>query len=183
MGKIDLRTINEFRKGNKEAFEEIFYAYKDTLYYIAYFYVKNYDDANDCVQEIFIRLVNKIHLYNERKAQFETWLFALAKSVILNYIRDKNIYYEKVTISDEIVINQMDKDFKELQEILIDLEKIMGHPMYVIYILRTGYKMSFESIAGMLNTSRETVRRLYIESIKIADDYMGEENNENKQEA
>ena len=69
MGKIGLRTVIEFRNGNKEAFEEIFYTYKDTLYYVSYFYVKNYDDANDCVQEIFIRLIDKIHLYDEKHSK------------------------------------------------------------------------------------------------------------------
>ena len=183
MNKISLRTVKEFRNGNKEAFEEIFYAYKNKLYYIAYFYVRNYDDANDCVQEIFIRLVNKIHLYDEKKAPFEVWLYALAKSCILNHIRTKENYTKKVTINDEIVYSYMDKDVHDINDILYDLEILMGKQMYVIYMLRITYNLSFEKIAELTNISRETVRRLFLESVNIVNEYMKGEKYEKEQEA
>ncbi len=178
MGKIRLRTIIEFRNGNKEAFEEIFYAYKDALYYVSYFYVKNYDDANDCVQEIFIRLIDKIHLYNENQSKFDSWFFSLAKSTILNFVRAKAIYRRLVTIDDEAVDSYIDKDHREIELILIDLEDIMGYDMFIVYLLRTAYNMSFEKISKLTVLSRETARRLYYESIKIVNEYMGDNYNE-----
>ena len=46
--------------------------------------------------------------------------------------------------------------------------------MYVIYILRTAYNVSFENISQMLNLNRETTRRMYYQSLKIVDEYMGD---------
>ena len=183
MEKISLRTIKAFRKGSKEAFEEIFYAYKDSLYFISYFYVKNYDDANDCVQEIFIRLVEKIHLYDETKAPFEAWLYAMAKSCILNHIRKTDRYLRRIQVSDDEVLNFMDKDLTELNHILCDLERIMGEEMYLIYVLRIGHNLSYEHIGQITKKSRETVRRIFYESVEIANDYMKGEEDENKSKA
>lgn len=183
MEKISLRTINEFRKGKKEAFEEIFNKYKDSVYYIAYLYVKNYDEANDCVQEVFIRLIEKIHLYDETKAPFDAWFYAMARSCILNHIRKTETYFKRIQVSDEEVLNYADKDLTELNHILCDLEKIMGEEMYLIYVFRIAYDLSFEHIAQIMKKSRETVRRSYIESVKIVDDYMRGEKDEIKQKA
>lgn len=174
MGKIGLRTIIEFRNGNKEAFEEIFYTYKDTLYYVSYFYVKNYDDANDCVQEIFIRLIDKIHLYDEKHSKFESWFFSLAKSCILNFVRAKATYRKLVTIDDEAVDNYADNNHHDVELILMDLEDIMGYDMFIVYLLRTAYNMSFEKISKLTGLSRETARRMYYESVKIVNEYMGD---------
>lgn len=175
MGRVKLKTVKAFRNGDIDAFEDIFYAYKDILYYVSYFYVKDYDDANDCVQEIFIKMMNKIHLYNEYKAPFEPWLIILAKSCIINFIKCKNCYHEKVVINDNIVLNYPDNDNRLLEDTLEDLENLMGKEMYVIYILRTAYNISFENIAKMTNLKRETTRRIYYSSIDIVNKYMGDE--------
>lgn len=175
MGRVKLRTVKAFRSGDKDAFEDIFYAYKDILYYLSYFYVKDYDDANDCVQEIFIKLINKIHLYDERKAPFENWFIITAKSCIFNFLRSKERYYSKIIIDDDVVLNYPDNGNRKLEDTLSDLENLMGKEMYVIYILKTCYDVSFENLAKMTNFSRETARRMYHQSIEIVNKYMGDE--------
>lgn len=82
MGRVKLRTIMEFRNGDKQAFEEIFYAFKDILYYFSYLYVHNYDDANDCVQEIFIKIINTVDQFNDILSGFDTWVYSTARSTV-----------------------------------------------------------------------------------------------------
>ena len=83
MRRVKPRAIRAFKNGDKDAFEEIFYAYKDILYYLCYFYIRDYDDASDCVQEIFIKLTSKISLYDERKAAFEACIEKGIKDVVI----------------------------------------------------------------------------------------------------
>ena len=175
MGRVKLRTIRAFRNGDKDAFEDIFYAYKDILYYYSYFYVKNYDDANDCVQEIFIKIVNKIGLYNELRASFESWVIVTAKSCIYNFIRTKKRYFNRVVLDDDFILTVPDTNNRILEDTLYDLEELMGRETYIIYILRTGYKVSFENLSKMINMNRETIRRRYNQSLEIVKKYMGDE--------
>lgn len=180
MGRVKLRTIKDFRNGKKEAFEDIFYAYKDILYYYAYFFVKDYDDANDCVQEIFIKVVNSIEQYNELKSSFESWLFIISKSCIYNFIRTKKRYYKRVVLDDDFVLSVPDTDNRILEYTLYDLEELMGREMYVIYILRIGYNVSFENISKMTDLPRETTRRMYYKSLEIVDKYLGDDQYDEK---
>lgn len=174
MGRVKLRTVRDFRNGDKEAFEEIFYAFKDILYYFSFLYVHNYDDANDCVQEIFIKIVDTIDQYNEFRSAFDTWVYITARTTVLNFVRTKKRYAARVILDDEIVANYIDKDYSKLNHALIDLEEIMGTDMYIIYILRTGYKISFENIAKMVDSNRENVRRVYLKSLEIVKEYLEE---------
>lgn len=176
MVRVKLRTIREFRAGNKEAFDEIFYAYRDIIYYMSYYYVKNYDDANDCVQEVFIRLIKKINLFDEHKSSFNSWFYLLARHSILNVVREqihrRNNYY----LDEEAVANAPQIENRELKFILQDLEDRLGKTKYIIYIFRTAYKITFENIAIMLDLNREKVRRLYCEAVKLVIKYMEEDN-------
>ena len=47
----------------EEAFAEIFYTYKQYVFVLAMKILKNEDDANDCVQDIFQKLYFNIHQY------------------------------------------------------------------------------------------------------------------------
>ncbi len=37
-------------------------------------------DANDVVQDVFIKLLGKIYTYDRAKCKFRTWLFSLART-------------------------------------------------------------------------------------------------------
>lgn len=179
MGRVKLRTIKDFRNGNKDAFEDIFYTYRDILYYYSYFFVKDYDDANDCVQEIFMKVLSNIDSFNELKSPFDAWIIITAKSVIYNFIRTKTRHFNKIVLDDDFVLSVAEtKDCtldRTLEDTLCDLEALMGREMYVIYILRTGYNITFENIAKMTELSRETTRRMYYRSLEIVDEYLGDE--------
>lgn len=174
MGRVKLRTIIDFRNGDKQAFEEIFYAFKDILYYFSYLYVHNYDDANDCVQEIFIKIINTIDKFKDSLSQFDTWVYSTARSTVLNFIRTKKRYEARIVLDDELVANYISRDYTELNHTLYDLEKVLGKDLYVIYILRTAYDVTFDNIATLLDTNRENVRRKYLQSVKIVEEFLEE---------
>ena len=176
MERVKLRTIREFRAGNKDAFDDIFYAYRDILYYMSYYYVRDYDDANDCVQEVFIRLVNKIHLFDERKASFNSWFFLLARHSVLNTARIQIRRRMEYLLDEEAVYNTPSQENRELKLYLQELEEILGKTKYIIYVFRTAYKLTFENIAIMLDLNREKTRRLYCEALKRVVKYMEEDN-------
>ena len=176
MERVKLRTIREFRAGNKDAFDDIFYAYRDILYYMSYYYVKDYDDANDCVQEVFIRLVKKIHLFDERKSSFNSWFFLLARHSVLNTAREQARRRLGFVLDEEAVYNTPSPENRELKLYLQELEEILGKTKYIIYIFRTAYKLTFENIAIMLDLNREKTRRLYCEAVKLIVKYMEEDN-------
>lgn len=60
MKLISRITAEKLKEGDELAFEEIFYAYRNIVYFECLKKMRNPQDANDCVQEIFIKLVEKL---------------------------------------------------------------------------------------------------------------------------
>jgi RNA polymerase sigma-70 factor, ECF subfamily len=44
-------------------------------------------EANDVVQDIFVKLLGKIHTYDREKCRFRSWLFSVAHNALIDYIR------------------------------------------------------------------------------------------------
>lgn len=172
MHKLNKSTIRELKEGDKEAFNIIFSEYKDVIYYFCYHYLKNYDDANDCTQEIFLRLLQKIHMYNEKESSFYTWFISLSRNYILNFIKIKHNRMNKCTLSEESIDQTIVFNNTEIYLMLEDIEKLLGDVKYSIYVNRIGFKMTFKDIAIMLNLNPETARRMYNEAEQTVKEYL-----------
>ena len=106
----------------------------------------------------------------------------LSKRVILSFLRTQSRHRNHFYYDEEILENYADKDFTELQHSLYDLEKMMGKKMYTVFILRVGYKLSFDLIYEVTDIPRETARRLYNKSQEVIKEYIGEEEYEKRKE-
>ncbi len=68
-----------------QQFEVVFNQYGGFVYTIALALLKNRQDAEDAVQEVFIRAYRALPNYDAVKGSIETWL----RSILLNYCRDR----------------------------------------------------------------------------------------------
>ena len=59
-------------------------------------YLKNEEEAKDCVQQIFLKVITELQKY--KVAYFKSWLYMVARNHCLMQLRDKNIF---VTADDE----------------------------------------------------------------------------------
>src|SRR6185312_4468175 len=50
-------------------------------------YLKNEEDAKDCVQQIFLKVINELHKY--KVDYFKSWIYMIAKNHCLMKLRDK----------------------------------------------------------------------------------------------
>lgn len=56
---IDIKLYKEYINGNKEAFEILYNKYKDKILYFIFNIVKDYQKAEDIVQEVFLYVLKK----------------------------------------------------------------------------------------------------------------------------
>jgi len=93
-----------------KVFEEEFYPHADALYNFAYNLTYSEDDANDLVQETYMkayRFVDKYHVGTNAKA----WLFKILKNAFINQYRKNAKRPTKVDFED-IVSYQNEEDSK-----------------------------------------------------------------------
>ena len=75
-------------------------------------YLKNEEEAKDCVQQIFLKSITELNKY--KVSYFKSWLYMVAKNHCLMKLRDKNINVdiEKAHLAAEETAKQehLDKD-------------------------------------------------------------------------
>ncbi|CAN5617074.1 N/A [soil metagenome] len=82
----DLALVTRAREGDYEAFEALFDRYRLLVYRFAYQMVGRRDDAEDMVQEAFIRAYQNLHRYRD-EAKFTTWLLRIVTNLCTDQAR------------------------------------------------------------------------------------------------
>ena len=78
------------QSGNQEAFAEIVHRHSKRFYRIAYRILFLKDDAEDVVQEAFLKLWERRLLWNPNKdTKFTTWFYKIVLNLILDHNRKK----------------------------------------------------------------------------------------------
>jgi RNA polymerase sigma-70 factor, ECF subfamily len=83
MSELD-RVVQRCQQGELAAFTELFHAYEANVYRLAVTILRSEQDAEDAVQDVFLRVFEQIKKY-QGNASFKTWLTA----VTVNTCRDK----------------------------------------------------------------------------------------------
>lgn len=82
----DEELMSAFQQGDATAFNAVVGRYKDRLINFVFRYVGDYDDADDIVQETFVRVYRSRDLY-QPVAKFSTWLYTIATNLAKTELR------------------------------------------------------------------------------------------------
>lgn len=69
-------------------FEELYQAYKDMVYNLCLNYLQNKEEAEDAMQDIFVKVHKKLSSF-EARASHKTWLYRLSINTCLDHIKAK----------------------------------------------------------------------------------------------
>lgn len=82
----DADLVRRARDGNFEAFETLFERHRTLVYRFAYQMTSRRDDAEDLVQEAFVRAYQNLHRYRD-EAKFTTWLLRIVTNLCTDQVR------------------------------------------------------------------------------------------------
>lgn len=160
---LDEELIQQFIRGSKIAFELIVQRYKQRIFNFIYFQIKQHtEDAEDLCQEVFLQLYKK-PLNFRHESKFSTYLFSIAKNIVLNYFRTngrRGIKYNLLDSEDIIDNNclhqRMDSENNQ-QQFTIALNSLSFDEKQIIFLCdNEGF--SYAQISQILNINIGTVR-------------------------
>lgn len=156
---------------NERVFEEELLPQIDALYTFAYHLVYNEDDANDLVQEAYMKAYRFIHKY-EAGTNAKAWLFRILKNAFINEYRKKVRQPNKVDLEDFITYHDADEGsaytgYSDLRQDMFD--SMMGDEVTLaINKLPADFKIvillcdiegfTYEEISKIVNIPIGTVR-------------------------
>jgi RNA polymerase sigma factor (sigma-70 family) len=108
----DESLVARVQQGEPAAFDELVRRYKERLYATVYHMTSNHEDANDLVQDAFIKAYKSIGSF-KRQSSFYTWVYRIAVNRTINFLkRRKNRNHFSLDDVDGSI--QTDPDFVEL---------------------------------------------------------------------
>jgi RNA polymerase sigma-70 factor (ECF subfamily) len=86
---------------NEETFNEIVNRYGNKIYRTALRITHNPSDAEDILQEVFIKLIKKLHTLRG-ESKFSTWLYRVAANASFMHLRSEKKYKDEVSLEEYI---------------------------------------------------------------------------------
>jgi len=100
-GQDEYQIVHRLKSGDLQALNELMNQYKEEFYRLAYHILGNKEDAEEILQDTFLRAYQKINSY-EGKAKLSTWLYRICVNRCLNRLESRKARAAKVTGMDEI---------------------------------------------------------------------------------
>jgi len=79
----DVELINAFKAGEKSAFDELVLNHKDKVFNLCYWFVGDYQDANDLAQDVFFKAFKALKNFRFESA-FSTWIYRITVNTCKN---------------------------------------------------------------------------------------------------
>lgn len=163
------QLIDRARTGDGDAFGDLMDAYLQRIYRLCCGLTGNPQDAEDCVQETFLKAFRALPAY-QAKSSFYTWIYRIAVNVCLDFQRTlahKPAFSIDQTFGEDemplqIVDNALLPDEQainhELGAALVEQIGRLQEPMRDVLVLRDIEGLTYEEIARLLNLSEGTVK-------------------------
>jgi RNA polymerase sigma-70 factor (ECF subfamily) len=127
------------------------------------------DTANDLASSTFERALKGIERYDTRKSQIQTWLFAIARNVAINYWKSEAIRFS-VPLDDELP-NLEDPPLEDKliltedkEQILLALQSLDSRAREII-ALKFGGPLTNRQIADLTGLSEQNVAVILYRSL------------------
>ena len=175
---LDKKIIERFKSDDMSAFDIIYRAYSKKVFLFAFSIIKEKEDAEGIVHDVFIKIWEKRHKIDEHLS-FESYLFTITHNATISLIRlklKKNKYFEHVksiqrlTAQSDII---SDIEYLELKRKSEQLINNLSKRQREIYLLSRYDGLSYKEIAARLGISVNTVETHMERALKQMKDKLG----------
>jgi RNA polymerase sigma-70 factor (family 1) len=157
----DRLIVKNLKDGDVLSFDNLFEKYNKKVYYFAFSYLKNKEEAEDVVQEVFMNLWKHRDQINEYYV-FSKYLFKITYNATCKKFRkqasDKKQMEEvlqNIIIEDDST--NLDIEYNNLVENANSLIEKLPPRQKRIFLLSLNDQLTSEQIARKLNISKKTV--------------------------
>ena len=156
-------------KTQRKAFSLIVSQYTEPLYWKIRRIVLNHDDANDVLQNVFIKAWTNIGDF-QNKSKLSTWLYRIAINESLDFLRKQKAASaisadEDVSVANRLMADEYfdgDETEAQLQEAIAKLPDVQR----TVFNLRYFDEMKYSEMSKLLDTSEGALKASYHLAVK-----------------
>ena len=164
-----VKELKDTRTQSK-AFELLIDTYKERLYWHVRRIVLNHDDADDVLQNTFIKVFRSIHNFKE-ESKLYSWMYRIATNEAISFLNNKR---KKLGITSEVLqdkmIDSLEADvYFEGNAIELALQKAIAElpeKQRLVFQMKYFQAMKYETISEVLDTSVGALKASYHLAVK-----------------
>jgi RNA polymerase sigma-70 factor (ECF subfamily) len=167
---VETRLAKLSRGGDRRAFAELVELYKDKIYHLGYRMLNQKQEAEDIVQETFLRVYTNLDRYDENQ-KFSTWIYRIATNLCIDRLRKRKPSFsidaemmdgegtdlhamlasDDAGPDEELILSETQHNIREAIQTLPDKYK-------TVVILRYLHDMSLQEISDVLDMPVTTIK-------------------------
>ena len=175
----DADLAHRIKYGEKKAYQKLFERYAPKIHQFSLSYLKNEEDAEELVQDVFLKIWEKREILDASQ-NIKAYIFKIAVNTIYDFIRYKNI---ESAFSDfaKVNFNRSSNDtwdtvvFEEMKTTLNGLIAKMPEQRKRIFRLSKTKGLTNDEIAQKLNLSKRTVENQLYRAIIFLKEHLKNE--------
>jgi len=165
-------------KQTEQAFSDLVQLYKERLYWHIRNIVKNHEDANDVLQNTFIKVFRYIKKF-KGDSKLYSWMYRIATNESLTFLKKKA---RKLQISDQELqdhlIDNLESDvYFEGEKIQLQLQKALNtlpEKQREVFNMRYFQELKYKEIAEILEVTEGACKSNYHHAAKKIEEYLKE---------
>lgn len=160
----------------REAFECIVKKYSEVLYWQIKRLVLSHEDANDVLQNTFIKAWQNIE-YFRGEAKMSTWLYRITFNECLTFLKHKR-EEQQISIDDidSEVLNKLESDDyfngNEIQALLLRAVHQLPEKQQMVFNLKYFKGMKYEEMSEIFGTSVGALKASYHHAVKKIETFL-----------
>lgn len=137
----DRELIRQILNNDYRAMEELHRRYVDRIFNYIYSQTNDYHDAEELLQDVFFKTATRLHQF-EGKSSFKTWIFKIARNVVIDYYR-KNKHTRRhspieenriETLGEEASLEHTVLQNMQLDEVMRAIDNLPEHYRMVLHL-------------------------------------------------
>jgi RNA polymerase sigma-70 factor (ECF subfamily) len=174
----DTELLLQFRDPDtrEKAFTAIIRKYQEKLYWHIRRMVVEHEDANDVLQNVFIRVWNGLDNFRE-DSQLYTWLYRIATNECLSYLEQQkrrsstSLDEMESGLSNKVIADKYFDPNKLEWKLQLAIQQL-PEKQRVVFTLRYYDEMPYEEMSRVLDTSEGALKASYHHAVKKIEDYI-----------
>ena len=174
----DTELLLQFRDPatREKAFTAIIRKYQEKLYWHIRRMVVEHEDANDVLQNVFIRVWNGLDNFRE-DSQLYTWLYRIATNECLSYLEQQkrrssaSLDEMESGLSNKVIADKYFDPNKLEWKLQLAIQQL-PEKQRVVFTLRYYDEMPYEEMSRVLDTSEGALKASYHHAVKKIEDYI-----------
>ena len=178
MDNDDRGIIADLKQDNKKdlAFHTLVNKYQERLYWHIRKMVMNHDDADDVLQNTFIKVWKSISKFREESSLY-TWLYRIATNESISFINsNKRRSFMPLNDTSEFLVKNLESDpYFEGDEIQLKLQRAilrLPEKQRIVFNMKYFDELKYEEMSKILDTSVGALKASYFHAAKKIEDYL-----------